>query len=248
MQTGLEDKIAIVTGSARGIGLSIATLLASLGASVVVSDLDQKAAEEAAATLQSNGRNVLAVSANVAVSDDVKRLVAETVSAWGRVDILVNNAGITRDGLFLRMKEEDWDAVMAVNLKGAYHGIKAVLPLMTKQRWGRIISISSIAGVAGNPGQANYSASKAALIGLTKTLAREYAARGITVNAVAPGFIDTAMTAPLSVEVRENLLKSIPLGRLGTPDDIAHAVAFLASDQAGYLTGQVLNVNGGMYM
>jgi 3-oxoacyl-[acyl-carrier protein] reductase len=184
----------------------------------------------------------------VASSDDVKAMVAATLTQWGRVDILVNNAGITRDGLLLRMKDEDWDAVISVNLKGSYHCIKAVLPLMSKQRSGRIVSISSIAGVMGNAGQANYAASKAALIGLTKTVAREYASRGITVNAVAPGFIDTAMTAPLSPAVREGLLKEIPLARLGSPEDIAHAVLFLSSDQAGYITGQVIHVNGGMLM
>jgi 3-oxoacyl-[acyl-carrier protein] reductase len=244
----LDGKVAIVTGSARGIGLAIATLLAELGASVVVSDLNHDAAESAVLRLMSEGKKALAIPANVALSSDVKKMVAETLSAWGRIDILVNNAGITRDGLLLRMKEEDWDAVLSVNLKSAYHCIKAVLPIMSKQQGGRIISISSIAGVMGNAGQANYSASKAALIGLTKTVAREYASRGITVNAVAPGFIDTAMTAPLPQQVRDNLLKEIPLARLGKPEDIAHAVSFLASDEAAYITGQVLHVNGGMYM
>ncbi len=245
---GLKGKVAVVTGGARGIGLAIATLLADQGASVVVSDLDLEAAEQAVLKLTANGREALAVSANVALLPDVKGMVATTLSSWGRLDILVNNAGITRDGLLIRMKEEDWDTVLSVNLKGAYHCIKAVLPLMAKQHGGRIVSISSIAGVMGNIGQANYAASKAALIGLTKTVAREYASRGITVNAVAPGFIDTAMTAPLSQQVRENLLKEIPLARLGRPEDVAHTVAFLVSDQASYITGQVIHVNGGMYM
>ena len=248
MITGLEGKVAIVTGGARGIGLAIATLLADCGASVVVSDLDREMAEKETANLVSNGRQAIAAVANVALSEEVKGLVAQTVSHWGRVDILINNAGITRDGLLLRMKEEDWDAVISVNLKGVYHCIKAVLPIMAKQRSGKIVSISSIAGAMGNAGQANYSASKAAVIGLTKTVAREYAARGITANAVAPGFIDTAMTAPLSSELREALLREIPLARLGMPEDIANAVAFLASDQANYITGQVVHVNGGMYM
>ncbi len=244
----LEGKVAIVTGSARGIGLSIATLLATQGAAVVVSDLNHEAADAAVSALVAEGKKAIAVPANVALAADVKALVAATLSSWGRVDILVNNAGITRDGLLIRMKEEDWDAVLSVNLKSAYHCMKAVLPVMSKQQGGRIISISSIAGAMGNAGQANYSASKAALIGLTKTVAREYASRGITVNAVAPGFIDTAMTAPLSQQVREALLKEIPLARLGKPEDIAHTVAFLASDEASYITGQVLHVNGGMYM
>ena len=248
MISGLEGKIAIVTGGARGIGLATATLLADCGASVVVSDLNREMVEQEASKLVSSGRQAIAVVANVASAEDVKRLVAATLSHWGRVDILVNNAGITRDGLLLRMKEEDWDAVISVNLKGVYHCIKAVLPIMAKQRYGKIVSIGSIAGVMGNAGQANYSASKAAVIGLTKTVAREYASRGITVNAVAPGFIDTAMTASLSREVREALLKEIPLARLGDPSDIANAVAFLASDQADYITGQVFHVNGGMYM
>ena len=244
----LEGKVAIVTGGARGIGFAIATRLADEGGSVVISDLNQEAVDDAARKLTEKGLSAIAVRADVASSDDVKAMVAATLTQWGRVDILVNNAGITRDGLLLRMKDEDWDAVISVNLKGSYHCIKAVLPLMSKQRSGRIVSISSIAGVMGNAGQANYSASKAALIGLTKTVAREYASRGITVNAVAPGFIDTAMTAPLSPAVREGLLKEIPLARLGSPEDIAHAVLFLSGDGAGYITGQVIHVNGGMFM
>jgi len=244
----VRGKVAIVTGGARGIGLAIATCLADEGVSVVISDLNGEAATVAAQKLTAKGLAALAVKTDVASAGDVTAMVAVTLAQWGRVDILVNNAGITRDGLLLRMKEEDWDAVISVNLKGAYHCIKAVLPLMTKQRSGRIVNISSIAGVMGNAGQANYAASKAALIGVTKTVAREYASRGITVNAVAPGFIDTAMTAPLSPAVREGLLKEIPLARLGSPEDIAHAVLFLSSDQASYITGQVIHVNGGMYM
>jgi 3-oxoacyl-[acyl-carrier protein] reductase len=248
MLSRLEEKVAIVTGGGRGIGLAIATVLAERGASVVVSDRDAGTAEHAAAELSSKGKRAIAVAADVASGADVKNLVATTIAHWGRVDILVNNAGITRDNLLIRMKDEDWDAVISVNLKGVYHCIKAVLPAMSKQRSGKIISISSIAGVMGNAGQANYAASKAALIGLTKTIAREYASRGITANAVAPGFIDTAMTAGLPAVVKETLMKEIPLARLGVPADIAYAVAFLASSQADYITGQVLNVNGGMYM
>jgi 3-oxoacyl-[acyl-carrier protein] reductase len=248
MLSRLEEKVAIVTGGGRGIGLAIATVLAERGASVVVSDRDAGTAEHAVTELVSKGKRAIAVAADVASAADVKNLVTTTIAHWGRVDILVNNAGITRDNLLLRMKDEDWDAVISVNLKGVYHCIKAVLPAMSKQRSGKIISISSIAGVMGNAGQANYAASKAALIGLTKTIAREYASRGITANAVAPGFIDTAMTAGLPAVVKETLMKEIPLARLGVPADIAYAVAFLASSQADYITGQVLNVNGGMYM
>ncbi|HXN06996.1 MAG TPA: 3-oxoacyl-ACP reductase FabG, partial [Nitrospiria bacterium] len=178
----------------------------------------------------------------------VKEMVDQAMAAWNRVDILVNNAGITRDGLLLRMKEEDWNLVMDINLKGTFFCIKEVLPKMAKQRFGRIINISSIVGAIGNAGQANYSASKAAVVGLTKTVAREYASRGITVNAVAPGFIETAMTQALTEETRQDLFKQIPLGRLGSPADIANAVCFLASEGAGYITGQVVHVNGGMHM
>lgn len=244
----LQGQVALVTGGAQGIGKSIVGLLADCGASVVVSDIDRETAEKTAAELTAQGKKATAVQANVACGEEVKAMVDSVVSQWGKIDILVNNAGITRDTLLLRMKDEDWDAVLSVNLKGTYHCMKAALSSMSKQRRGRIINISSIVGVIGNAGQANYAASKAAVIGLTKTVAREYAGRGITVNAVAPGFIDTAMTAVLSAEVKENLMKQIPLARLGSPSDIANAVVFLASDRAGYMTGQVLHVNGGMYM
>ncbi|MCG3111511.1 MAG: 3-oxoacyl-[acyl-carrier-protein] reductase [Candidatus Manganitrophus sp. SB1] len=244
----LQGNVALVTGGAQGIGKSIVGLLADCGASVVVSDINRETAEKTVAELNAQGKKAMAVQANVARGEEVKAMVDSVVSQWGKIDILVNNAGITRDTLLLRMKDEDWDAVLSVNLKGTYHCMKAVLSSMSKQRRGRIINISSIVGVIGNAGQANYAASKAAVIGLTKTVAREYAGRGITVNAVAPGFIDTAMTAVLSAEVKENLMKQIPLARLGSPSDIANAVVFLASDRAGYMTGQVLHVNGGMYM
>ncbi|WDT74172.1 MAG: 3-oxoacyl-[acyl-carrier-protein] reductase [Candidatus Manganitrophus sp.] len=244
----LQGNVALVTGGAQGIGRSIVGLLADCGASVVVSDINRETAEKTVAELTAQGKKAMAVQANVARGEEVKAMVDSVVSQWGKIDILVNNAGITRDTLLLRMKDEDWDAVLSVNLKGTYHCMKAVLSSMSKQRRGRIINISSIVGVIGNAGQANYAASKAAVIGLSKTVAREYASRGITVNAVAPGFIDTAMTAVLSAEVKENLMKQIPLARLGSPSDIANAVVFLASDRAGYMTGQVLHVNGGMYM
>jgi 3-oxoacyl-[acyl-carrier protein] reductase len=185
---------------------------------------------------------------NVADSDDTKTMADQVLKQWGKIDILVNNAGITRDGLLLRMKEEDWNLVLQVNLNGTFHCTKAVLQPMTKQRYGRIVNIASIVGAMGNVGQANYAASKAAVIGFTKTAAREYASRNVTVNAVAPGFIDTAMTQGLSPEVKEALQKQIPLARLGTPADIANAVRFLVSEDAAYITGHVLHVNGGMLM
>ena len=190
----------------------------------------------------------MAAEVNVADADSVKQMVELVRSNYEKIDILVNNAGITRDTLLMRMKDADWDAVLSVNLKGVFHCMKMVLPLMSKQRSGKIVNISSIVGVIGNVGQANYAASKAAVIGLTKTVAREYAGRGVTVNVVAPGFIETAMTAALPEAVREDLKKQIPQGRLGMPSDIADAVSFLVSDRANYITGQVLHVNGGMYM
>jgi 3-oxoacyl-[acyl-carrier protein] reductase len=244
----LSGNVAVVTGGAQGIGKAIVTLLANRGASVLVSDMNREAAEKTAAELSAEGKKVVAAQANVAKADEVKGMVEAALGQWGKIDILVNNAGITRDTLLLRMKDEDWDLVLSVNLKGTYHCMKAVLPTMSKQRRGRIINIASIVGVIGNAGQANYAASKAAVIGLSKTVAREYASRGVTVNVVAPGFIDTAMTASLSAEVKEGLMRQIPLGRLGSPSDVAAAVCFLASEEAGYMTGQVLHVNGGMHM
>jgi 3-oxoacyl-[acyl-carrier protein] reductase len=245
---GLEGKVALVTGAAQGIGRSIAESLAKEGADLVVADLDAALAEEAAKALGQYGHRVMSVKVNVADWDDVKAMADRVLKDWGHVDILVNNAGITRDGLLLRMKEEDWNLVLQVNLNGTFHCTKAFLQAMTKQRFGRIVNIASIVGVMGNVGQANYAASKAAVIGFTKTVAREYATRNVTVNAVAPGFIDTAMTKGLSDEVKEMLLKQIPLGRLGQPSDIAEAVKFLVSDAASYITGHVLHVNGGMLM
>jgi len=244
----LAGKTAIVTGAAQGIGRAIAEALAHAGADVAVADLDPGRSQDTVTAITKMGRRALNIKVNVANWDDAKAMVDQVVKEWGKVDILVNNAGITRDGLLLRMKEEDWNLVLQVNLNGTFNCTKAALQPMSKQRSGRIVNIASIVGVIGNAGQANYAASKAAVIGFTKTVAREYASRAVTVNAVAPGFIDTAMTQHLSAEVKETLSKQIPLGRLGQPSDVAEAVKFLASDEAGYITGHVLHVNGGMHM
>lgn len=243
-----KDKIAVVTGASRGIGRSISLALVEAGATVVAVDLDKEATEAIVAEIKAAGGNALPVIANVTSGDDCERIFSEAVAAYGRVDILVNNAGITRDGLLLRMKDEDWDAVLTVNLKGAFLCTRAAAKVMTKQRYGRIINIASVVGQMGNAGQANYCASKAGLMGLTKSNARELAKRNVTVNAVAPGFIATAMTDALPEKVREELAAQIPLERLGTADDIANAVLFLAGERSGYITGHVLSVNGGMYM
>ncbi len=244
----LEGKVAIVTGAAQGIGRAIAETLARDGADIVVADLDPGRSQETVAAITKLGRRAVNVKVNVAEWDDVKNMTDQVLKDWGKIDILVNNAGVTRDGLLVRMKEEDWNLVLQVNLHGTFHCTKAVLQPMTKQRSGRIVNIASIVGAMGNAGQANYAASKAAVIGFTKSVAREYASRMVTVNAVAPGFVDTAMTQGLQQEVRDALLKQIPLGRLGQPGDVAEAVRFLASEEAGYITGQVLHVNGGMLM
>ncbi len=244
----LTGKIALVTGAAQGIGKDIALALATDGADVAICDVNLEAAQKTAADIEAKGRKSLAVKANVAASADVTSMLEQVVEKFCRIDILVNNAGITRDGLILRMKDEDWDLVLSINLKGAFLCAKSALKYMTKQRGGTIINIASIVGAMGNAGQANYVASKAGLIGLTKTIAREYATRGITANAVAPGFIETAMTQALPENVRQELAKQIPMGKLGTPEDVANAVRFLASPWASYITGQVVHVNGGMYM
>jgi len=244
----LSGKIALVTGAAQGIGRDIALGLAADGAEVAICDVNLEAAQKTAGDIEAMGRKSLALKANVASSADVTAMIDQVVEKFGRIDILVNNAGITRDGLILRMKDEDWDLVLSINLKGAFLCTKSALKYMSKQRSGTIINIASIVGAMGNAGQANYVASKAGLIGLTKTIAREYSNRNVTANAVAPGFIDTAMTQALSEQVRTDLAKQIPLGRLGSSGDVANAVRFLASPAAAYITGQVIHVNGGMYM
>ena len=244
----LTDKVAIITGASRGIGRSIAVALAGQGAKVVASARNAEALEGLVAEIKAQGGEAIAVVADVAVEVDANNLVDQAVAAFGRVDILVNNAGITRDGLLLRMKNEDWDAVLDTNLKGAFLCIRAAAKYMSKQRSGRIINISSVVGEMGNAGQANYCASKAGLLGLTKSVARELARRNVTVNAITPGFIVTDMTDNMTDKAREALTEQIPLGRLGEADDVSNAVLFLASDQSSYVTGQVLGVNGGMYM
>ncbi|GGE16604.1 beta-ketoacyl-ACP reductase [Marinithermofilum abyssi] len=245
----LTGKVAMVTGGSRGIGRAVSLELAEAGADVaVVYAGNRDAAEDVVNRIQDLGRKAVAIQANVSDAEQVDAAVKQVVSEFGRVDILVNNAGITRDMLLMRMKEEDWDQVVDTNLKGVFLCTKAVSRPMVKQRFGRIINISSVVGLMGNPGQANYVAAKAGVIGLTKTTAKELAARGVTVNAIAPGFIETDMTSQLGEDVRGELSKQIPLGRLGAPEDVAKAVRFLASDDAAYITGQTLNVDGGMVM
>ena len=240
----LSGKVAIITGGARGIGREIALRLAEAGATVAVSDVAD--AEPAAEEIRKMGHQSLAVAVDVTSASDVASMVEKVTAEYGRIDILVNNAGIARDQLLMRMSEEDWEAVLNVNLKSVFLCTRAVLRQMVKQRWGRIVSISSIVGIVGNPGQANYSSSKAGIIGFTKTIAREVGSRGITVNAIAPGFIVSKMTEQLSEEQKSEMLKRIPLGFLGTPRDVAEAVAFLSSEEARYITGQVLGVDGGL--
>lgn len=245
----LTNKTALVTGASRGIGRAIALELAKNGANVAVNYAGSKEkADEVVAEIKQLGREAIAIQANVADEEAVQAMVKEVISTFGSLDILVNNAGITRDGLMMRMKVEDWDAVLDTNLKGVFLCSKASMRQMMKQRSGRIINVASVVGVLGNAGQANYVAAKAGVIGLTKTMARELANRNITVNAVAPGFIQTDMTDQLSEEVREGLIGQIPLGTLGKPEDIAKVVRFLASDDSSYMTGQTLHVDGGMVM
>jgi len=247
----LEGKVAIVTGAGRdgkGIGRSIALALAGQGADIVIADFVPEAAEAVAQDVRSLGRRAVAVKADVSKPADADAIVQKALDEFGKVDILVNNAGITRDALIARMSEEDWDAVIGTNLKGTFNCTKAVTRPMLKQRSGKIVNIASVMGIIGNAGQANYSASKAGIIGLTKTTARELGSRGINVNAVAPGFIQTAMTDELSESIRENIASRIPLNRLGTPEDVAKLVLFLCADDSDYITGQVVNVDGGMVM
>ena len=245
----MEGRVAIVTGGARGIGRAIVERLAHLGANVVIADMLLDLAESSAQEIsQAANTRIIPMHVNVAEYKSASELIDRTITEFSKVDILVNNAGITRDTLILRMDESDWDAVIAVNLKGAFNCSKAVIRPMMKQRYGRIVNISSVSGQAGQAGQTNYSASKAGLIGFTKALAREVASRLITVNAVAPGFIPTSLTNDLSEELKKSILTATPIGRMGKPEEIAAAVAFLASEEAAYITGQVLAVDGGMVM
>jgi 3-oxoacyl-[acyl-carrier protein] reductase len=244
----LEGKVALVTGAAQGIGRAVALLLARNSADIVISDINLGKAEETAKEVEAIGRRALALKANVASLDEVEHMIEAILERFGQIDILVNNAGIARDKLILRMTEEDWDAVLNVNLKGTFNCTKVVIRHMSKQRRGKIVNIASVVGEMGNVGQANYSASKAGVIGFTKTVAREFAQRGINVNAIAPGYIETPMTEALPEKAKEELKRIIPMERLGQPDDIAEAVLFLVSDSSNYITGHVLNVNGGIYM
>ena len=243
----LEGKIALVTGAAKGIGRAIALALAADGATVVVNyNGSKERAEQVVEEIKALGADGMAYQCNVADTAATADMVKEVIKTYGKLDILVNNAGITRDNLIMKMSEEDFDAVIDANLKGCYNTIKAVSRQMLKQRAGRIINITSVSGILGNAGQANYAASKAGIIGLTKTMARELASRGITVNAVAPGFVDTDMTQVLPENVKEAATAQIPLGRFGKPEDIANMVAYLASEKASYITGQIISVDGGM--
>ncbi len=245
----LESKSVLVTGASRGIGRAIALYFARNGAKVAVNYSGSEAkANEVVEEIKANGGTAFAIKADISSSDDVTNMVKTVVNEFGSLDVLVNNAGITRDNLLMRMKEEDWDAVINTNLKGVFLTTKAVTRQMMKQRQGRIINIASIVGVSGNAGQANYVAAKAGVIGLTKTAAKELSSRGITVNAIAPGFIETDMTGKLEEGIKEDMLRNIPLARFGQPDDIAAAAAFLASDRSSYITGQTLHVDGGMVM
>jgi len=244
----LAGRVAVVTGGTRGIGLAIARLLADDGASVVVSGRDPGRLESAAKELEALGASALAVAADAGKREDADRLVEAARERFGRIDVLVNNAGITRDQLLVRMKDDDWDTVMETNLRGVFLMTRAVGKVMMRQKSGRMINISSTAGTMGNPGQVNYSAAKAGVIGLSKAAARELAHWNILVNAVAPGLIETDMTAAISAEAREGLLQQVPLKRIGTARDVAEVVRFLAGDAAGYITGQVIHVNGGLYM
>jgi 3-oxoacyl-[acyl-carrier protein] reductase len=244
----LKDKVAVITGAGAGIGREIALAFAREGCDIAVCDVVEESASKTADEIQNMGRKAEAFVVDVSSTDDVQTAVHKTVDKFDRVNILVNNAGITRDGLLLRMSESEWDAVLSVNLKGVFNFTKAVARPMMKARWGRIISISSVVGLTGNPGQSNYSAAKAGIIGLTKSVARELAGRGITVNAIAPGFIKTRMTDALNEAQKKALVDRIPLNRLGETHDVANVALFLASDMAGYITGQVIVVDGGMVM
>ncbi|MBI4823141.1 MAG: 3-oxoacyl-[acyl-carrier-protein] reductase [Nitrospirae bacterium] len=242
----LNEQVAIVTGGKRGIGKAIALLLAQRGANIALFDVQE--AEDTVQEIKGLGVKAISLDVDVSSPEDVASAFSNVIKEFGRIDMLINNAGITRDNLIIRMKEEDWDSVISINLKGVFLCSKEAIKVMSKARYGRIVNISSVVAFIGNPGQANYSASKAGIIGLTKTIAKEYASRGITANAVAPGFITTPMTDALSDAVKQEMLKAIPGGRFGSPEEVAHAVGFLVSPEAGYITGQVIHVNGGMFM
>lgn len=244
----LHGKVAVVTGGSRGIGRTVASALAREGASLTLCARDHVAVKKVAAELEASGAQVVAVKADVGEASEVDQMIATCMERFGAVNILVNNAAITRDNLLLRMKDEEWDAVLNTNLKGVFHCTRAALRPMLKQRGGRIINLTSVIGIMGNPGQANYAAAKAGIIGLTKTTAKEVASRGITVNTVAPGFVETDMTHALEPELQERIRAQIPLGRFGTPEEVAELVVFLASDRAAYITGQVVHINGGLWM
>jgi 3-oxoacyl-[acyl-carrier protein] reductase len=246
----LSGKVAIVTGSGRGIGREIALKLAEVGAELVVNDIaaSAEALEGVVGEVKALGRQAIAVTADVSSAEDVNRLVETAASSCMRIDILVNNAGVTRDGLMMRMSDDDWDTVLNIDLKSAFLCSRAVIRYMLKQKWGRIVSIASVVGMVGNAGQANYASAKAGIIGLTRSIAKEVGSRGITANAIAPGYIQTKMTEQLDDKQRQEMLQRIPLASLGTPRDVAEAVAFLASEEARYITGHVLNVDGGMGM
>jgi 3-oxoacyl-[acyl-carrier protein] reductase len=244
----LIGKVALVTGAAQGIGRAVALLLAQRGADIIISDINLEKAEETSKEITTLGRKAMAIRANVAVIEEVEKMVQAIIERFGQIHILVNNAGIARDKLLLRMTEEDWDLVLDINLKGTFNCTKAVIRYMSKQRYGKIVNIASVVGEMGNAGQANYSASKAGVIGFTKTIAREFASRGINVNAIAPGYIVTPMTEVLPEKAKEDLKRMIPMERLGQPGDVAQAAFFLVSEASNYITGQVINVNGGIYM
>lgn len=244
----MTNRTAFITGASRGIGRACAIALSDAGARVALAARNLDQLEELAGQLRAQGREAFAVAVDMLSADSIKEALGKTAKEFGPIAILVNNAGITKDGLAMRMKKDDWDSVIATNLTGAFLAIQQVLPGMMRERWGRIINISSVVGESGNPGQANYVASKAGLIGLTKAIAQEMGSRSITVNAVAPGYVETDMTSGLAQELKDKMLEHIPLKRIGRPEDVAAAVRFLASDEAAYITGHVLDVNGGLYM
>lgn len=244
----MNNRTALITGASRGIGRACALALSDAGARVALAARSLEQLEELAGVIHAQGRDAFPVAIDLSSADSIRESIAKVGKEFGRIDILVNNAGVTKDNLALRMKKEDWDLVISTNLTGAFLAIQQVLQGMMREHWGRIINISSVVGEAGNPGQANYAASKAGLIGLTKSLAREMGSRNITVNAVAPGYIETGMTHDLSQELKDKMMANIPLKRIGRAEDVAAAVGFLASEEAGYITGHVLDVNGGIYM